>query len=127
MNPNGPQKEKKSVQFRASETFASDQYGIPSVPIEKRDAFLPNGSSEYADTLVDPCQVGDQGREFAVPPTSTQKEFEADNFDHKSLLDDHYEELDECCDDDAEGVEEEKLMQALSRIRNSMDTSFAST
>ena len=119
----GLPEKKKSVQFRASETSAPDQNGIPSVPIKERDAYLPNGSDDYVDE--DPFQVGDQDRELVVPPTSTQKEFEEDNFDHESLLDDHFD-LDKHFDDDEE-AEEEKLMQALSRIRNSMDMSFAST
>ena len=119
----GLPEKKKSVQFHASETSAPDQYGIPNVPIKERDAYLPNGSNDYVDE--DSFQVGVQDREFVVPLTSTQKGFEADDFDHESLLDDHFD-LEEHFDDDEE-AEEEKLMQALSRIRNSMDTSFAST
>jgi hypothetical protein len=124
---NGPQKKKKkkSVQFRALEASASDQHGNPSVPIEKRDAYFPNGSDEYVDALEEPFQVGDEERKFVGPPTSVQTQLEAYTFDDEPLFDDDFE-VDEHLDDDEE-IEEEKLMQALSRIRNSMDTSFAST
>lgn len=128
VDTNGPQKKKtkKSVQFRALEASTSDQHGNPSVPIEKRDAHLPNGSDEYVDALEEPFQVvGDEERKFVVPPTSVQTQLEAYNFDDEPLFDYDFE-VDEHFDDDEE-VEEEKLMQALSRIRNSMDTSFAST
>ena len=124
MHSLGPPKKKKSVQFRTSERSVSDEN--LSLPIKERDAYLPNGNSDYyVDALKDSFQVVDQDQEFVVPSTSTQREFEVDNFDNESLLDDHFEDLDEYCKDDE--VEEEKLMQALSRIRSSMDTSFTST